>query len=189
MFNHRLRTSKLDKNQEVAIDHTSSWGNDYRLDDIPLHVHASVDNSLNRNGLLKNAEVSVYYVSTRPSNAYGKTTYPEHVIEFDDNNLWVKSHRNYSVVIYSSPPEDVLDQFRRVHLGYRDIFNITWDKANEVLSRPILNVSFALSLSDKTLKNFDIESVWYVRYSDGEDIVEYWVDAQSGKIVHEMITR
>lgn len=175
--------------QEIAIEHTSSGGNNYKLDEIPLHIRASVDNSLNKNNLLDNVEISIYYVSTRPSSIHGKTTYPAYVIRFDDTNLWIKGHRRPSISTPSLPTEDVLNRFKRVHLGYNDIFNMTWDKANETLIHPIHSVFFGLSLTDKVLQDFGVESVWYVRYSGENDMVEYWVDARSGKVVRQIITK
>ena len=171
------------KIQEIVIDNRNSWGQEYTLSDIPLHIRASDNNGLSRSKLLENVEISIRYISTQQTAAFDKTVPAERVIEFDDKNLWITSHKSSSVLNDSLPPEDILNRFKRVSLGYRDVINLTWDKAEDALSLKIQYISIGLSLSDNGQIKSGVESVWYIMYGDGDTFVEYWIDAQRGKII------
>lgn len=170
------------KIQGIVINKTSSWGNEYRLDENPIHIDFSNHAGLNKSDLLDKTNLNVTYIATKYE--YGEAVYPERILEFDDKNLWIDSHKRSSALI-SLPSEEILNRFKRVSVGYRDVYEITWDKAIGQLQSPIIFVSVALSLGDENLENLGVESEWFIIYLDkSKNSVSYWVDAQSGKILH-----
>ena len=173
--------------QEIVIKNTTSWGTEYKLDDNPIHIRYSNDNGVTKSVLLEKAEIRVTYVSTyKEINDFKNEVYPERIIEFDDNNLQIKSHKHSSLSIYSLPPEETLNRFKRVSVGYKDVYDLTWDKANKILNSSVHSVHISLSLEDEMQEGFNAESVWFIFYLDNDgSSISYWVDAQTGKILYE----
>lgn len=168
------KPASWNKLQEIVIDNSTRWGKIYELDG--MLVYALEKTGLTKDNAQTEFEFNVYYISTNSTNKYGGT-----VLEFDDRNLWL--NRRPSGTIYSSLPEDSIEQIRLVTLGPREIYELTWDQADAILSRPIISVSMLWSVDSKAIDRFGIESYWFVIYYSDEDSISYWVDAQNGKIV------
>ena len=170
------------KIQEIVIDNTSSWGNEYRLDEIPISIYFSKDTGLDKSDLLDKTNLEVRYIATKYE--YGKAIYPQRILEFDDQNLWINSRKSTTSLIYSLPSTEIQDRFKRVRIGYHDVYDTTWDKAIEQLQSPIISVSVGLVLVDQNQENFGAESTWAIIYlgQNGKSIT-FWVNAQDGKIL------
>jgi len=173
------------KIQGIIISKTNSGGSELRLDENPISIDFSNNAGLSESDLLDKTNLEVTYIGAKLEVSSSRhVVYPERILEFDDKNLWIASRDLSNALISSVPSEEILNRFKRVSIGYRDVYEITWDKATEKLQSPIIFVSVLLSLGDKNQEQFGVESEWFIIYlSQSEHSVSYWVDAQAGKIL------
>lgn len=166
--------------QEIAIKHTNTWNDEYRLSNMPVLIFKHDDNGLNLQTLLENTEISVDYVSTRETGNQQGIIYSTRTIRFDDSNLWITDRGGLAK---SLPSDRTLKLFEQVQVGYRDVINITWNKANDIINLPIRSVLIKLILADESLEDIKDKSVWQIQYMNKEETIWYWIDTQNGQII------
>lgn len=134
--------------------------------------------------------IRIEFTSTQSNMAYDgmrvRPVYSEQTIEFADRDQWVTWQRR-SGWTSEEPSVEEQQRLRRVRIGPRDVYRLTWQAAQHELSPSIDLSSASMSLYTDELpqERFGVESAWVISYFDSTDFLIYWIDAQTGKVLNQ----